>query len=147
VFGKYLRNPIELMQKVSASPIFTFVNTKEAVLAGAELEISRNAASLFASESAVLKNLSLGANASYLYTRIKMDDAQIQQLLKEGIPIAPTNRERPLFGASPYLINADLSYRANWSSRSHTVFTSTYNVFGKRLFVAGSQNAGDIYEL
>lgn len=144
VFGKYIDKPIELSQVNSADPLFTYINTDNAILAGIEFEYNRNIGSIFGSSSKALKNMSLGFNGSYIYSKIEISDATIQNLAK---PIAPTNRSRPLFGASPYLINFDYSYKHNWSETSNTMFTLTYNVFGKRLFVAGAQQAGDIYEM
>src|SRR5690606_2802935 len=85
---------------------------------------------------------------AYMYSQIKISDETVNRLVnKENTPIAPTNKERPLFGASPYLVNFDLSYKNEWSSESNTIFTLTYNTFGKRLFIAGSQQAGDVYEM
>lgn len=147
LFGKYLQNPIEMMQVVSSESLFTFVNTDNAVVAGTEVEINRNLGSLLADNRALLKNTSLGLNATYMYSKIKFSQAKVDVLSQQGNPVAPTNRVRPLFGASPYIINADLSYKALWDGHTETVFTTTYSVFGKRLFVAGSQGAGDIYEM
>jgi hypothetical protein len=52
-------------------------------------------------------------------------------------------------GASPYILNVDYSYKHYWSKdkSSYTMLTILYNVFGKRVFAAGSQGAGDIYEM
>lgn len=144
LFGKYINKPIELSQVVSAEPLFTYINTDNAVLAGVELEYSRNVGAMFSSSSKALRNMSLGVNGSYIYSKIEISQETINTSAK---PIAPTNPSRPLFGASPYLINFDYSYKQNWSEQSNTTFTVTYNVFGKRLFVAGAQQSGDIYEM
>ncbi|SHF81579.1 TonB-dependent receptor [Pedobacter caeni] len=144
VFGKYIDKPIELSQVNSADPLFTYINTDNALVAGIELEYNRNIASMFSSSSKLLKNMTLGINGSYIHSKIEISDETIKNSKK---PIAPTNRSRPLFGASPYLINLDYSYKHNWSESTNTMFTVTYNVFGKRLFVAGAQQAGDIYEM
>ncbi|WP_256004186.1 TonB-dependent receptor [Pedobacter deserti] len=143
-FGKYIDKPIELSQVNSADPLFTYINTDQAIVAGLEFEYNRNVGNIFGSGSKVLKAMSAGINASYIYSQIKVSDETINTSAK---PIAPTNRSRPLFGASPYLVNLDYSYRQEWSAKSNTTFTVTYNVFGKRLFVAGAQQAGDIYEM
>lgn len=134
VFGKFIDKPIELSQVNSADPLFTYMNTDKAALGGVELEYNRNLG----------KNMSFGFNGSYIYSNIAVSQETIDNSVK---PIAPTNRSRPLFGASPYLINFDYSYKHKWSAKSNTTFTLTYNVFGKRLFVAGAQQAGDIYEM
>lgn len=144
VFGKYIDKPIELSQVVSADPLFTYINTDKAMLAGVELEYNRNIGAMFSSSSKALQNMSIGVNGSYIYSKIEISQKTISNSAK---PIAPTNLSRPLFGASPYLINFDYSYKQNWSAKSNTMFTLTYNLFGKRLFVAGAQQAGDIYEM
>ena len=82
-----------------------------------------------------------------MYNKIKLSEKRIQENRELGVPVAPTNRSRPLYGASPYLVNVDYSYKADWGRTSNTVFTVAYGVFGKRLFIAGSEKAGDIYEL
>ncbi|SOD15284.1 TonB-dependent receptor [Pedobacter xixiisoli] len=144
LFGKYIDKPIELSQVNSADPLFTYINTDNATLAGVELEYNRNIGSIFGSSSKALQNMSLGFNGSYIYSKIEISQETINNSAK---PIAPTNRSRPLFGASPYLINFDYSYKHNWSTRSNTTLTLAYNIYGKRLFVAGAQQSGDIYEM
>ena len=57
---------------------------------------------------------------------------------------APTNPERPLAGASKYVANFMIGYDA--PNQKHTV-SLIYNVFGKRLYVAGRNQAPDGYEL
>lgn len=57
---------------------------------------------------------------------------------------APTNPERPLAGASDYVANFMIGYDA--PNQKHTV-SLIYNVFGKRLYVAGRNQAPDGYEL
>lgn len=147
LFGKYLKDPIEMMQVATADAMFSYINTDQAVLAGVELELNRNLGSLLQSESPALRKMSVGFNGSLLYSRIKLSQKRIEENRLLGVPVAPTNRERALYGASPYLVNFDYSYKADWGKNANTVFTMAYNVFGKRLFIAGSEQAGDIYEL
>jgi outer membrane receptor for ferrienterochelin and colicin len=56
---------------------------------------------------------------------------------------APTNPERPLAGASDYVANLMLGYDSR--NARHTV-SFIYNIFGKRLYVAGRNQAPDGYE-
>jgi TonB-dependent receptor len=144
VFGKHIDKPIELTQVNSADPLFTYINTDKATLAGVEVEYNRNVGAIFGSSSKTLQNMSVGFNGSYIYSKINISQETINNSAK---PIAPTHRTRPLFGASPYLINFDYSYKHNWSTKANTAFTLAYNIYGKRLFVAGAQQAGDIYEM
>jgi hypothetical protein len=146
LLGKYMANPIELVIVPSADPLLTYVNTNRAYVGGIEFEYQRNIGKTFGSNSTALNNSTFGFNATYLYSQIEIDDLS---KLKAQVPINVTNTKRPLMGASPYIVNADYSYRHNWnnSKTSYSQFTMTYNVFGKRVFAAGSQGAGDIYEM
>ena len=58
-----------------------------------------------------------------------------------------TNEKRPMQGASPYLVNFDLSYGRTFSDNLKGTVTLAYNVFGKRVFAAGANGLGDQYEL
>lgn len=147
LFGKFLKDPIEMMQVASSDAMFSYINTDQAVLAGIEVELNRNLGSLFQSASKPLSKMSIGFNGSLLYNKIKLSENRIIENRELGVPVAPTSRSRPLYGASPYLINFDYSYKADWGKNANTTFTMAYNVFGKRLFIAGSEQAGDIYEL
>lgn len=142
VFGKRLVDPIELVRLNGSEPMFSYVNSDRAVVAGIEIELNKNLGSLLGAPA--FRDFSVGLNGSYLYSQVEFDKDKLDQ---KGVPFYPTNFKRPLFGASPYLVNADLMYRANWSEKSATSFSLTYNVFGKRLFIAGAQGTGDIYEM
>ncbi len=56
---------------------------------------------------------------------------------------APTNPERPLAGASDYVLNLMIGYD---SPNAHHTVSLIYNVFGERLYVAGRNGAPDGYE-
>ncbi len=142
VFGKRLTDPIELVRLNGSEPMFSFVNSDRAMVAGIEVELNKNLGSLLGAQA--LRDFSVGLNGSYLYSQVEFD---LDKLDDKGVPFYPTNFKRPLFGASPYLVNADLMYQAHWSEKSTTSFSLTYNVFGKRLFIAGAQGTGDIYEM
>src|SRR5690606_41750800 len=68
-------------------------------------------------------DLSISFNGSYMYNKIQFEDERILELSKQGSPVAPTNRSRSLYGASPYLVNLDLSYKADWNKTANTMFT------------------------
>lgn len=144
LFGKLLQNPIEKIIIASSSSTYSYINTKDAVVAGVEVEFNRNIGNLIGSESEALTNMSIGLNATYMYTQISIDDSQEVPGLGT---IVVTNSSRPLTGASPYILNLDWNYRHQWTENIQSTFTLTYNTFGRRLFTAGTQGAGDIYEL
>ena len=143
VFGKYLYNPIERIRMEAATPLATYINTDKAFAAGFELEYTKNLGNLIKADSGWTRNVFLGANFSYLYSQILIDTSNTT---KGAINV--TNVIRPLQGASPYLANADITYRLKWKKAQMTSdFTISYNVFGKRITEAGILGIPDTYEM
>lgn len=147
-FGKMLDKPIEKTALASASGrLISFENAKEATVAGLEVEYVGNLETVFGKES--LKKFDVGFNAAYIYTQVTSADAD------GGISKIFTNDKRQLQGASPYLINMNLSYnfdnsRGEEMEEGRTLkkssITLAYNIYGKRLFAAGTQGIGDAFE-
>jgi hypothetical protein len=48
-------------------------------------------------------------------------------------------------GASPYIISADIGYQFSFGSVKSN-WAMVYNVFGPRVFLAGTYGRGDVYE-
>lgn len=134
VFAKELYNPIELVRLSGSEPMFSYVNSDQARIMGVEFEFNKK----------IQQNLIFGFNATYQNTEIHFDENKLHD---KGVPFYPTHFKRPLYGASPYLINTDLTYVANWNTLSNSQLTLTYSRAGKRLFLAGSDGTGDIYEM
>lgn len=129
VFYKQFTNPIE---KVILSPGRTesFDNAEGATNVGVELELRKNLG--FAHQ--VLNNVGALANLTLVYSRVNLgDDAR-------GIQ---TNKERPLAGQSPFVINLGGDYA---NDKSGTRVRILYNVFGPRIDQVGSYDLDDIYE-
>ncbi|MFB6342031.1 carboxypeptidase-like regulatory domain-containing protein [Saccharicrinis sp. FJH62] len=129
-YYKQIIEPIE--QKLASTGgtdfIKTFVSTPEnATAAGAEIELKKRFNNIFA-----------GLNAAYIYTNIKVP-ASFDELTKE----------RPLQGASPYIINADLGYNLRYGKgkTNVTYFGFVFNSFGERLYAVASDGIGNQYEL
>ena len=55
-----------------------------------------------------------------------------------------TEAERELQGASPFLINADLSYTPRFSDESDMTLALVYNVQGPRIETVGIYGTGDV---
>ena len=68
-----------------------------------------------------------------MYTNVKLPD--------EGVY---TESERALQGASPFLINADLSYTPRFNEESDMTLALVYNVQGPRIHSVGIYKTGDI---
>ena len=147
-FGKMLDKPIEKTALASASGrLISFENAKEATVAGVEVEYVGNLKTIFGNE--YLEKFDVGFNAAYIYTQVTSAEAN------GGISKIFTNNKRQLQGASPYLVNMNLSYnfdnsRANDLDEGKTIkkssITLAYNIYGKRLFAAGTQGIGDAFE-
>ncbi|QZE14571.1 TonB-dependent receptor [Halosquirtibacter laminarini] len=125
VYGKYLNTPIERTQFYSAGVGETFQNADKAIAAGAEFEIKKK-----------VSDFTIGVNASYIYTQV---------YLPEGGTYTQDNRA--LQGASPYLINADLSYPIHFNEKNVLRLNAIYSVQGKRIHSVGVNGAGDIYQM
>ena len=57
---------------------------------------------------------------------------------------AYTNKERSLQGASPILLNADLTYSPRFSEERALNLTLLYNLQGKRIHAVGLSGMGDV---
>ncbi|HEY5589857.1 MAG TPA: TonB-dependent receptor, partial [Paludibacter sp.] len=129
-FYKHFSNPIEMVS-VGSGSAFSFDNALAATNYGVELEVKKSLETLIG-----LRNFSLSLNASYIYSQVQFANLQ-------------TERNRPLQGQSPFVVNAALYYQNDqlgWSS------SLMYNVMGKRILVAAQLNQGlviipDIYEM
>jgi len=78
--------------------------------------------------------VTLGGNASIIYSRVELDPAQAT---------AVTNPSRPLQGQSPWVLNLFLSYD---NADTGTVARLLYNVFGPRIAAVGTNGVPDTYE-
>ncbi|MEZ4886614.1 MAG: carboxypeptidase-like regulatory domain-containing protein [Chitinophagales bacterium] len=150
-FGKYLQDPIERLNiAASSGRLQSFTNIESATLAGVELELSKKLN--FLSSEDFTNTWTAGLNATYLYSQIKINEANKLLLPQGEVSVVVTNPDRALQGASPYLVNFDLSYQKR-SEKWNTNATLVYNVFGKRIHSVGVKapnsdgGLGDIYEL
>tara|TARA_B110000091_G_scaffold101496_1_gene110464 strand:+ start:2173 stop:4998 length:2826 start_codon:yes stop_codon:yes gene_type:complete len=142
IFGKYLSKPIERIRMEAATPLATYINTDKAYVGGIELEITKNLGNIIKADSGWVKNVLLGVNASYLYSQVLIDTTN-----KNQGNINVTNVNRQLQGASPFLLNADITYRLNWKkAKVISDLTLSYNRSGKRITEAGVLGLPDIYE-
>jgi len=123
-YFKYLDQPIERIQALNGgSTLHTFRNADNGIAAGLEVELKKE----------VARALKLGVNASYMYTNV---------ILPEGG--AYTNKERSLQGASPILVNADISWAPRFGEDRDLSLTLLYNLQGSRIHAVGVSQLGDI---
>jgi len=144
-FGKVLDNTIEKVALATASgQLQSFRNTGRAQVAGVEFEMVKNIGTLLGADSTVWNDFSVGMNAALLYSELTI---QQQAGNANSADVVLTNEKRPMQGASPYLVNFDLSYARAIGENVKGTVTMAYNVFGKRVFAAGANGLGDQYEL
>lgn len=125
-YYKYLETPIERTQWVSGGAReYSFQNATNGMAAGVEVEIRKE----------IIKSLSTNINASYMYTNVQLPSGMVY-----------TNTERQLQGASPYIVNADLSYTPSFGKDRRLTVSLLYNLQGKRIQAVGIQKQGDIYQ-
>lgn len=149
-FYKRFINPIELVAFNSAPNEIQPLNAGTADLYGAEVEIRKSL--IFNDSVRKAKNIVLGANFTYVLSRIDMREVEITtgSVTKTEKEIRETNaREgevignyRPMNGQSPFIVNAFVTYK---DTLGWTVNVS-YNVQGKKLAVIGVGSLPDVYE-
>jgi outer membrane receptor protein involved in Fe transport len=129
-FYKHFKNPIEMVS-VGIGSSYSFANAVGATNYGLELELKKSLEKMIG-----LKNFALSLNASYIYSQVEFSNTL-------------TERNRPLEGQSPMVINAALFYQNDEMGLSSSMM---YNFVGKRIMVAAQLNQGqvvvpDIYEM
>ncbi|MGN1234007.1 MAG: TonB-dependent receptor domain-containing protein [Candidatus Cryptobacteroides sp.] len=125
-YFKWLQNPIERIQRYSGgAPEHSFQNADKGMAAGVEAELRKELA----------KDLCLNVNASYMYTDVILPEGGVY-----------TNPERGLQGASPYLVNADITYSPQFRKGSLSL-ALLYNLQGPRIHSVGLSGLGDVMQM
>lgn len=123
-YYKYLAEPIERVQMLSGgAAVHTFRNADNGMAAGIEVELRKT----------ITDCLRAGVNGTYMYTNVKLPDGG-----------AYTNKERALQGASPYLVNADITYTPRVGDDNALNLALLYNLQGPRIHAVGISGLGDI---
>ena len=144
-FYKHFTNPIEQFYLVGGSGISAEpANANGAITYGVELEFRRGLA--FISPS--LEPFSIGTNLTVVKSEVSFTEGEAVRIF-DGLGISPfsadvlTNRNRPLQGQSPYVVNASLGYdNSDWGTSANVL----YNIFGRRLAIVGTEGIPDTYE-
>lgn len=138
VFYKHLLHPIEMLQLVPPAAdqqMFKYKNGETAFNVGAEFEIRKD----FGFIHSKLADLYLLGNFTYVFSQIEVIDA----------PAAVySQKERPLQGQSPYIINLVLGYQNERTGLSATCLFNTVGPRIKLVAIAPRPNMKikDVYE-
>ena len=131
-FYKSFGNPIEQTYNEAGSGLqYTFHNAERAEAYGMEVELKKHI------DLAGFSGLSLIFNATYIFSQVYFDEGSFE-------------RDRPMQGQSPYLINAGLFYQHTDKGFSTSVL---YNRIGRRIDSVGvpmqnpNDDIPDIYEM
>lgn len=117
VFYKHFKNPIEWTYlDAGGSYTYTFENAKSADNYGVELDVRKNLGFVG------MKNFTLGFNASWIKSKVKFDKQ------------TSLEKDRPMQGQSPYLINGSLFYEA---PKIGLQVGALYNRIGERIVGIG----------
>ena len=121
---KYLDEPIERVQMLAGgAAVHTFRNADKGMAAGVEIELRKT----------LVRDLRLGINGTYMYTNVKLPESGVY-----------TNKERALQGASPYLLNADLTWTPRFGGERQLNLALLYNLQGPRIQAVGISGLGDV---
>lgn len=138
-FYKLIKDPINRIRVNSAANDLSYVNVGNANVAGVELELRKNLYES-GSESTNTKQLQLGLNASYLYSTQKLIDVDTDQLT-----VRFTNDKDALEGASPVLVNSDLTF--NYDKNDFGLTSSLVgNFFSNRIYSLGTAGNENLVE-
>lgn len=136
-FGKQILNPIARSEIPSGGNTLTYLNIGErANVFGVEIELRKNI--LNNPDDATFKNaLSFGLNASYLHSKVNLDRNSVAQF---------TKNTSELEGATPVLINSDLTYTRKLNNESILTSTLVLNYFSDRVYSIGTRGFENIIE-
>ncbi len=138
-FYKLIEDPINRIAINSASNVLSYRNTgDEATVAGLELEIRKNIFKNENDDAGKENTLSVGLNASYLYSNQELDEDRSQTNFTED--------EDELEGASPFLLNTDITYNYFIRDRVNLTSSIVLNYFSDRIYSLGTQRQGNIVE-
>jgi len=137
-FYKHIKDPINRSEIPSAGNTLTFFNTGgNAMVAGAELEVRKNIYKVASEDTSNETVFSGGLNVSYLHSRQELE-ATLPSFTKEG-------ETEELQGASPLLVNADLTFRRSTENFGLTS-SLVLNYFSDRIYSIGTRNFQNVIE-
>lgn len=137
-FTKQIDNPINLVVVGDATGTQRYVRTgDQATIYGFEVELRKN---LLVDEDENT-NLSFGINATYMNTK-----QDLYETIDGTFDLAFNRTEDELQGASPFLLNADVSYSPTHFKNYKPVANLVFSYFSDRIDALGSGDLGNIVE-
>lgn len=115
---------------------FFYDNVSKASLIGLEFEFRKSLGFI----TRWLNDFKVGTNLTLMESKVDISESELAQIRVNNPEAEAT---RPLFGQSPYIINATLGYdnqKTRWN------VNLVYNVIGERLFLVSTNGTPNIYE-
>ncbi len=138
VFGKLIQNSINRLERNSAiERDFTYDNSGDASVFGAELEGRVNIISNESEDADKSQNLTLGGNITLMTTKLEYDTTNTL--------FNYTGDSSKLEGASPFTVNADVSYRFKVNEKE-TISTLVFNYQSDKVYSIGTNFQENIIE-
>ncbi len=138
-FYKIIQDPINRIAINSAANNLSYRNTgDDATVAGIEFEMRKNIIQSKSEDTYRESTLAAGLNASYLYSNQELDSERSQANF--------TAEEDELEGASPFLVNADITYTYTIQDKIGLTSSVVLNYFSDRIYSLGTQNQRNIVE-
>ncbi|MFD2246320.1 TonB-dependent receptor [Pontibacter ruber] len=132
-FYKYFNKPIEsVFENTPGGNTITFENAKNAYSYGVEAEVRKSLLDLSASR--FVQNLTLVLNAALVQSQVELQAKRAA--FQPG--------KRAMVGQSPYVVNTGVYYQDDDRKLQVNLL---YNVIGKRIFAAGSNQRQAVYEM
>lgn len=136
-FYKNFQNPIErTINTLAQNPQIDINNVDNAKVFGLEFEINKRLSFI----TPALENFLVGANLSLTKSQVNISASELA-LIRTLNPDAESTR--PMFGQSPYVANATLSYL---SDPLGLTATASFNMFGDRISAISIGGTPNIYE-
>ncbi|MCB9231247.1 MAG: TonB-dependent receptor [Bacteroidia bacterium] len=137
-FYKNFTNPIERVVAPSAANTeLNLRNVDNAKLYGIEVEFKKGLDFIHPK----LANFRVGGNMSLIHSAYTIDPSELYAI-RETDPSAKDTR--PMFGQSPFTVNAEMSYTNDTLGLTSSL---VFNVFGPRIAAVGSKGTPNIYEI
>ncbi|RAJ25890.1 TonB-dependent receptor [Gelidibacter algens] len=137
-FGKQIKNPVNLVVGADATGTQRYFRTGDkATVYGFELELRKN----LITDKDDNATLSFGTNATYMHTEQDL----YAQIDGETYDVSFNKKSEELQGASPLLINADISYSPVFGTYKPTA-NIVYSYFSDRIDALGSGQLGNVIE-
>jgi outer membrane receptor protein involved in Fe transport len=132
LFYKNFHNPIEMVIMGNSPTQYSFENVLSAYSYGIESDVRKSLGFISGAE-----NFSIVLNAALIKSKVQFPSGSLE-------------RDRPLQGQSPYMVNAGLFY---YNDNNGLMVTLLYNIIGKRIVAVGRPSPNEwedipnIYEM